>query len=78
MTAHQYSRPGAGRFELAYPQWEAELSADDVTFAAVLRERATARDTPWLDAWVEGWEDDDDRRGVLAGLDLAVGCSGPQ
>lgn len=72
MTAHQYSRLGAGWFELAYPQWEAELSADDLTFAAVLRQRAAVWDTPRHDAWVETWEDDDGRSGVLAGLDLAT------
>jgi hypothetical protein len=72
MTAHRYARPGAARFALAYPQGEAELSADDLAFAAELRRRAAAWDAACPEAWVDTWEDDDDRTGVLAGLNLAT------
>jgi hypothetical protein len=72
VTQQQYSRPGAARFDLAYPQSESELSADDRTFAATVRERAANWDCAWLDAFTDTWENDDDRTGVIAGLDLAV------
>lgn len=72
MTGQQYSRTGAARFGLAYPQWEAELSADDRAFAATVRERAANWDGAWPDGFTDAWEDDDDRTGVIACLDLTV------
>lgn len=72
MSVYQYPypQPGAPWFQLAFPQRVGELSADDQTFVGVLRERAAVWDFGWHDAWVYGWDDDDDRPGVVASLDL--------
>jgi hypothetical protein len=70
VTEQQYPRPGAYRFGSGYPQWVSDLPADDDAFAVGVRERAASWEGDHLDVCTDTWEDDDDRTGVVAVLDL--------